>query len=80
MNTISPPDVGVVANTTTDPTTLGSVCKILDWGTKIQKKVHKKFGLISHPRQAEVHPSLSGARSQPDLGSMCFSPQLDGKL
>ena len=51
-----------------DSTTLGSVCRGVDWD-KIQRKTCNTFGLVTSSRQdIEYH----GARSRPDLGLGCF--------
>ena len=42
-------------------------------GTKIQKKVHEKYGSVLPPQQDIVHPRLSKSTSRPDLGLGCFS-------
>ena len=41
---------------------------------KNPEKTQKNFSSVTSTRQDVVHPSSSGARSQPDLESGCFSP------
>ena len=63
------------------------VTDLVVWGDEVNGGVplgltmQQTLQLFSHLAESGIRDiNLSGARSRPDLGSGCFSPQLDGTI